>query len=142
MGAINNKDKQLGMDFGTACHRLKKLILFKYIQKAEEDICFKCAKKIDIVQELSIEHKVTWQGKSSDLFWDLDNIAFSHLKCNKKTPVYPNGRAHGERKKYDAEGCRCDKCRMARMTYQREYRRRTRSSEEEHFPFKEVVGVS
>jgi len=37
---------------------------------------------IDSVEELSIEHKIPWLNNSSELFWDLDNIAFSHLICN------------------------------------------------------------
>lgn len=32
--------------------------------------------------DLSIEHKAPWLHRDSALFWDLDNIAFSHLACN------------------------------------------------------------
>lgn len=118
---MDAKSKQLGMPFGTANGKLRKAILFKYIKKCKDDICFKCNLIIETVEELSIEHKKPWQGKNIELFWDLSNIAFSHLKCNIKEKVYPNGREHG-RNKYDLEGCRCDKCRQDRMTYQKTYR--------------------
>lgn len=74
---------QLGMPYGTAVHRLRKNILFNFAQRLKEDVCFKCDKKIEFVEELSIEHKQPWENKNSDLFWNLNNIAFSHLKCNR-----------------------------------------------------------
>jgi len=76
------KSEQLGMPFGTANARLRKQILFHLLQKLGEDVCFQCGEKIESVDDLSIEHKKAWLDESVDLFWDLDNIAFSHLKCN------------------------------------------------------------
>jgi hypothetical protein len=73
---------QLGMPPGTAAGRLRKIILFHLLCRLEENICFKCAKEIVTVDELSIEHKEPWEGRSAELFWDLNNIAFSHLRCN------------------------------------------------------------
>ena len=75
--------EQLGMSQGTAMNRLRKMILFSLIQEVKRDLCFVCDKKIHTVQELSIEHKEPWEGRSAELFWSLDNIAFSHLRCNK-----------------------------------------------------------
>lgn len=112
------------MPFGTACNRLRKRILFKYIEKAGENFCFKCGQKIKTVEELSIEHKIPWEGKFSKLFWDLNNIAFSHRKCNKKEKVYPNGRVHGVYNKYANEGCRCNKCKEIKRVYQKDLRKR------------------
>ena len=131
MKSTELKTRQLGMPFGTASNKLRKLILFKYIKMAGEDMCFKCGKKISIVDDLSIEHKIPWQGKTNDLFWNLDNIAFSHLKCNKRSLKWLNGRPHGNRDKYGHEGCRCDICRKSQMDYQRSRRnfKRTRNSE-------------
>ena len=80
----NEKDRQLGIPFGTACHRLKLQILFKYIKKAKENFCFDCKKEILTPEELSIQHKKVWLYISPELFWDLENIAFSHRKCNKR----------------------------------------------------------
>lgn len=39
------KDKLLGMSHGTASNQLRKMILFKCIQKLGEDVCFRCGKK-------------------------------------------------------------------------------------------------
>ena len=76
------KAAQLGMPWGTANNRLRKSIMFKYIKMAGDDICFRCEKVIERIEDLSIEHKLSWQGVSTQLYWDLDNIAFSHLSCN------------------------------------------------------------
>lgn len=79
---IRKSDRGLGIPFGTACHRLRKMVLFHILRKHNENVCFKCSLIIDSVAELSIEHKKPWQGVDIELFWDLENIAFSHLKCN------------------------------------------------------------
>lgn len=78
------KNEFLGMSGGKASNILKKQILFMFVQRCNEDICFKCGKKIETVDELSIEHKLPWLDRDVNLFWDLNNIAFSHLKCNKQ----------------------------------------------------------
>lgn len=75
--------QQLGMASGTANHRLRKNVLFHLLEKLNENVCFKCARTIETVDELSIEHKLPWEGRSVELFWDLSNIAFSHLICNR-----------------------------------------------------------
>ncbi len=77
------KSQTLGMPHGTASGKLRKKILFHLLQKHDENICFKCNEKIAVVDELSIEHKKPWEGISSELFWDLENIAFSHMRCNR-----------------------------------------------------------
>jgi hypothetical protein len=76
------KSLQLGMPFGTASNKLRKLILFDLVTKYEGGICYRCFSKIETVDEFSIEHKNPWFGVSSNLFWDLENIAFSHISCN------------------------------------------------------------
>ena len=86
-----NRANQLGMPWGTAMNRLRKIILFSLLEKHNENNCFRCSAPILVIDELSIEHKKPWLYISSDLFWNLDNIAFSHLKCNKPDrPRYPN----------------------------------------------------
>jgi hypothetical protein len=77
------KSAQLGMPFGTAANRLRKMVFFNLLQKYGEDLCFKCGVKIATVEELSLEHKRPWEGRDTALFWDLSNIAFSHLRCNR-----------------------------------------------------------
>jgi hypothetical protein len=77
------KSAFLGMPHGTAGNRLRKLILFDLLRRHGENVCFKCSKEIEAAGELSIEHKRPWEGVSVELFWSLENIAFSHLRCNK-----------------------------------------------------------
>lgn len=83
-----NKDLTLGMPHGTAAHRLRKNVMFHLLKKHGENVCFKCSKIIDKVSDLSLDHKKPWEGVSADLFWDLENIAFSHMFCNR--PDRPN----------------------------------------------------
>jgi len=78
------KTEQLGMPHGTAAGRLRKSIMFNLIKQCGHDICFQCKKTIEKEEDLSIEHKIPWldSEKPKELFFDLDNISFSHLKCN------------------------------------------------------------
>lgn len=76
------KSQQLGMPIGTAQNRLRKLVLFMLLAKYGDNVCYQCGQTILSADALSIEHKVPWLDKDPALFWDLDNIAFSHLSCN------------------------------------------------------------
>jgi hypothetical protein len=80
----------LGMSHGAACNRLRKMVLFRQLKKYGDNICVRCNKEIENIEELSIEHIKPWEGRSAELFWDLDNVAFSHLKCN--TPHQRGGK--------------------------------------------------
>jgi hypothetical protein len=53
-------------------------------QKLELDICVRCNTKIDKLEDFSIEHITPWRRSEEprELFFNLDNIAFSHLSCN------------------------------------------------------------
>ena len=77
-----NMSVQLGMPRGTAANRLRKIVLFDLLKRHEENVCYRCKKRIENVEELSIEHIKPWEGVDTALFWDLSNIAFSHLSCN------------------------------------------------------------
>ncbi len=85
----HRRTRQLGMSIGTASHRLKKQLMHRLAQRLGEDACFRCGKPILTAEELSIDHKKTWLDIDISLFWDLDNIAFSHRSCNK--PDRPRG---------------------------------------------------
>ena len=86
------KASQLGMPFGTAMAKLRKSLLFRMAQRLNEDLCYKCGLKIEKIEDFSIEHKKPWLHISPTLFWDLDNIAFSHVACNKPDrPHSPKG---------------------------------------------------
>ena|ERR1035437_7511225 len=75
---------QLGMPRGTAGAKLKKALLFSMAVRLNEDNCFRCNSSILKIEDFSIEHKIPWLDgeKPIELFFDLENIAFSHLKCN------------------------------------------------------------
>jgi hypothetical protein len=104
MGSNKQKSEQLNMSFGAAGNQLRKSIIFHLIQKCGLDTCYQCGKKITSVDELSIEHKVPWQSSSDPkrLFFDIENIAFSHLKCNVSASDhsgrYGNGKATWKKK--------------------------------------------
>lgn len=98
--ANRKANETLGMPHGTATNRLRKLILFDALRRHNENVCVRCKKIIESVEELSIEHVLPWEGISAELFWDLKNIAFSHLQCNKPhNRNYVGLRRHVEAKK-------------------------------------------
>jgi hypothetical protein len=72
----------LGMSHGAACNRLRKMVLFRQLEKHSDNICVRCNKEIESIDELSIEHIKPWEGRSAELFWDLSNVGFSHMACN------------------------------------------------------------
>lgn len=74
--------EQLGMPLSRARARLIRIILFDFAKQLSLDICFQCGQKIEKLEEFTIEHKIPWLHKDSNLFWDITNIAFSHYICN------------------------------------------------------------
>ena len=107
--AYNKKVKKfLGVHKSTAMARLRKMVLFELVKKTGMDRCHQCKLIIHDVAELSIEHIEPWLWRDVNLFWDLNNIAFSHLSCNvmagqRTTPC-------GSYSRY-LRGCRCEICR-------------------------------
>lgn len=85
MNNNKRKDEALGMPHGTAGKQLRKMVLFNVLQRHRENFCFKCGSEIETVAELSIEHKQPWlyADNPKETFFDLTNIAFSHLSCNR-----------------------------------------------------------
>lgn len=79
---MSNKKEQLGMNPSTASGRLVKDILFKFISIHHPN-CFHCGRPLTR-ESFSIEHKVAWlhSPNPKELFFDLDNIDFSHHMCN------------------------------------------------------------
>ncbi len=81
-----NKNIALNMPYGTASSILRKSLLFDFSKKLSLDVCFQCNEKILTLREFSIEHKIPWLRAENpkESFFDLNNIAFSHLSCNAK----------------------------------------------------------
>lgn len=111
---MRKRDVQLGMNYGTASNRLVKDILFSLIVETKKDICFQCGEKI-LRSDLSIEHKMPWLDTENptEVFFDLNNIAFSHLSCN-SAAARKNLAECGTNSAY-ARGCRCRPCMDASM---------------------------
>lgn len=117
------KDKrasQLGMNPSTASNRLVKDILWDFIQKSDKNSCFHCGEEMQR-ENFSIEHKTPWLDSKEPLkmFFDLDNISFSHLSCNtsqaRRLPRSPDT-VCGTMAKYGT-GCRCELCKKAKKDY-------------------------
>lgn len=68
------------MSHSTASNRLIKDIIFNFIK---DKPCCKCGESMSR-QDFSIEHIVPWLDSEDPvkLFFDLENISYSHIKCN------------------------------------------------------------
>lgn len=111
------KALQLGMNPSTASGRLVKDVLWNYIVKSGDNKCHQCGCEMTR-ENFSIEHKTPWLDSEDPvgLYFDLNNISFSHLSCNakagrKKQAVYTEGE-YRERKEE-----------LARKSYTSESRR-------------------
>lgn len=116
--------ESLGVSLSTANRRLQRAIIFNLLQQLGNDACYRCGKIISI-EELSLDHIKDWRNSSEalDLFFDVSNIAFSHLSCN--TSAANRG---GWNKGIITHGisgyrlrCRCEIC---RTSYSLDRRRR------------------
>jgi hypothetical protein len=76
-------------------------------------------------QTVSIEHKTAWLGEPNavELYFDLRNIAFSHLACNRRAARKPTKKVvvtdHGNYVNFSTRICSCDLCRDAWNAYKR-----------------------
>jgi len=92
MGDSNKaKAAQLGMPLGTAAGKLRKAVLFNVLRRHGEAVCFRCQQEIASADDLSIEHKRPWLHVDAALFWDVENVAFSHLRCNRPNRPFDLG---------------------------------------------------
>lgn len=117
----DKKSKQLGMSYSTAGNRLKKMLFFKLVQETNNDRCYRCEEKITNYIELSIDHMESWLDKDNSVFWDVDNIAYSHLTCNSAKAPASSINKHPSYNAYST-GCRCKACTMCKMMYQKYFR--------------------
>jgi len=81
------KAKLLRMPYGTANSRLRKMLLFKFAGELDPFgrlRCYRCGTEVPSIDDFSIEHKEAWMSAEDPVkaFFDLDNIAFSHITCN------------------------------------------------------------
>lgn len=61
-------------------------------QRLHEDVCLKCGRQIETVEEFTIDHKEPWLHVSVDLFFDTSNIAmkFAGGILSVKDDVWPD----------------------------------------------------
>lgn len=106
------------MNPSTASGRLVKDLLWNFIKLNGQDTCSKCGEEMGR-HDFSIEHITPWLDSEDPfgLFFDLENIAYSHLSCNVGARRRELAKC-GTRSAY-IRGCRCDLCRNANMIYQR-----------------------
>lgn len=123
----------LGMPYGSAYNKLRKNLLYHFAQICNLDTCYRCSKTIENVDEFSIEHKDAFRHCEDPLlaFFDIKNIAFSHLLCNttntkrknidkytgKKTAGGINGVPLHDRIEGVNGRCICDICKKAQKEY-------------------------
>lgn len=111
------KQQQLGMNPSTASNRLVKDTLWRLVVQAGQNVCYRCSQPMTR-ETFSIEHKEAWLDSDDPLglYFDQENISFSHLNCNIKDSR--SGRTQsgcGTEAQYD-RGCRCDLCGIAKST--------------------------
>lgn len=128
-----NKKKadQLGISYGAASNKLRKMVLFQLLTELNRLSCFQCSLIIQTIDELSIEHKRPWLDSEDPInaFFDLDNIAFSHMSCN-------SGAARKTNKKYFTNESRIEASRKIQRDLNRKHytteKRRKRYTETGH----------
>jgi hypothetical protein len=122
------KNTQLGMSLGTAANRLRKQVMFSLVVQIGLDECYRCKQKITSSTELTIEHKESWLDSEDPvkLYYDLNNIAFSHLSCNSRASRQTRTIKHPSRWTYK-KGCRCEGCKKAHAKYVKKYRQQRKT---------------
>ena len=75
--------EQLDMNVGTAQNRLVKDVLFKLLTDNGLNECYQCGKPM-CRKTFTLEHKKPWRNETNakELFFNLDNVSFSHQSCN------------------------------------------------------------
>jgi len=104
--------------------------MFDFAQRLNIDTCYRCGEKIGNVDDLSIEHKTAWQSSDDPIkdFYDLGNIAFSHLNCNRGAAISHNTkkecckRGHNEGW-YVVQGGKARLCKVCNRESVAEYRK-------------------
>lgn len=110
------------MSHGKAANRLRKEILFSLIEKCGLNFCYRCGKEMS-EDNFSIDHKDPWLHSDNpiELFFNLNNITFSHSVCNSSAARQPFKDTilckHGSRTRYNKHGCRCELCKRAQQKH-------------------------
>lgn len=100
----DKKTKQLGMNPSTASGRLVKDLLWSLIVETSKDSCCKCGSLMSR-ETFSIEHVTPWLDSDDPvgLYFDIGNISYSHLSCNRAAARSPNKKYFSAREAQDAK---------------------------------------
>ena len=122
MGVDSAKRQQLGMSPVTARNQLVQQLLFHMAHKCGDDICFQCKQK-----------KIPWLHSEDpkSLFFDLNNVWFSHRACNYGAARITRNKTHGIGAY--KRGCRCEICKESKRKITRESNRRVRGIKPENY---------
>jgi hypothetical protein len=109
------KQHQLGMNPSTASGRLVKDLLWNFVETTGQSACCKCGEPMSR-ETFSIEHVTPWLDSEDPvgLYFDLENISYSHRACNIKD---------ARRGKYDSE----DEAKEAHLESSRQWKRKNRT---------------
>lgn len=128
------KDKSgtLGMPISKASHRLNRDLIYWMGLKLGLMVCYRCGKDIDR-ESFTIDHKVDWLHSDApvEVFFDLENIAFSHHTCNAAAGTGGSRRAALTRQPIEHHR---EKGREYKKKYMQDpvYRRKTRTGNLKH----------
>ena len=122
MSCRDEKAKQLGMNPSTASNRLKKHLMYTLAVKLDMHWCYQCGAEIESSKDMSIEHKTPWLHSEDPkgLFFDIDNIAFSHKSCNYRAARLGKAKPCPSTTAY-RYGCRCEGCKKAQSEARKKY---------------------
>lgn len=75
--------------------KLVNMLIIKMLDELGENQCFRCKQRIEIPEDLSLDHSEGWRNadtkeKSQELFWNLEKLFASHKHCN--TPDHNRGK--------------------------------------------------
>jgi hypothetical protein len=118
------KEKQLNMKLGTANSRMRKALLFHLARNCDMHFCFQCGTEIEHIEEFSIEHKEPWLDSNNpiSLYFDVNNLAFSHLDCNIRAQRRPNRKYNSSQEASKAQTVRRRESRRNETPEKRERR--------------------
>ena len=109
---MRNKSEVLGMPISKASHRLNRDLIYSMGVKLGLMDCYRCGCPISR-EEFTVEHKIAWMDSDNPqaTFFDLENVAFSHQRCNAGVTSHPSRLTDSERrenKKRQEERYRAD----------------------------------
>ncbi len=112
---MDKMKEQLGMNPSTANGRLVKDLLYEFVKNADIK-CYRCNE--DMTREtFSIEHIIPWIDSPNPvlLYFDINNISYSHRSCNSAAKRYLGAIPHNKGKFTHGTsgyriGCRCEVC--------------------------------